>query len=53
MVIFLSITSFGFFVSLPNTIEGLVHMTSLTDDYYAYDEKNLILSVNIQDVCLR
>ena len=38
-----SITSFGFFVSLPNTIEGLVHMTSLTDDYYAYDEKNLIL----------
>ena len=38
-----SITSFGFFVSLPNTIEGLVHMTSLTDDYYVYDEKNLIL----------
>ena len=38
-----SITNFGFFVSLPNTIEGLVHMTSLTDDYYVYDEKNLIL----------
>lgn len=38
-----SITSFGFFVELPNTIDGLVHITDLTDDYYHYDEKQMIL----------
>ena len=38
-----SVTQFGFFVELPNTIDGLVHMTELTDDYYHYDEKNLML----------
>lgn len=36
-----SITGFGFFVALDNTIEGLVHITELTDDYYFYDEKNV------------
>lgn len=39
-----SVTSFGFFVELPNTIEGLVHMTDLTDDYYIFDEKTLTLT---------
>lgn len=38
-----SVTSFGFFVELPNTIEGLVHITDLADDYYIYDEKQLML----------
>ncbi|MEG0366792.1 MAG: ribonuclease R [Coprobacillus sp.] len=38
-----SITQFGFFVELPNTVDGLVHMTELTDDYYHYDEKNMML----------
>ncbi len=38
-----SITQFGFFVELPNTIDGLVHITDLTDDYYHYDEKNIML----------
>ncbi len=38
-----SITQFGFFVELPNTIDGLVHVNDLTDDYYHYDEKNLML----------
>jgi len=28
------ITSFGFFVELYNTVEGLVHVEDLTDDYY-------------------
>ena len=28
-----SITNFGFFLELDNTIDGLVHVTDLTDDF--------------------
>jgi len=37
------VTSFGFFVELPNTVEGLVHVSSLNDDYYQFVEKHLML----------
>lgn len=33
------VTAFGLFVELPNGIQGLVHVSNLTDDYYHYDEK--------------
>lgn len=33
-----SITGWGMYVELPNTIEGLVHITSLADDFYDYYE---------------
>lgn len=38
-----SVTSFGIFIELKNTIEGLVHISNLTDDYYNFDEKHFCL----------
>ena len=31
-----SVTSFGFFVELPNLVEGLVHISTIKGDYYEY-----------------
>ncbi|MBQ4574999.1 MAG: ribonuclease R [Clostridia bacterium] len=38
-----SVTGFGFFVTLPNTCEGLVRITSL-DGYFEYDERHMSLT---------
>ncbi|KIS13651.1 exoribonuclease R [Streptococcus equi subsp. zooepidemicus SzAM60] len=37
-----SVVKFGMFVELPNTIEGLVHITNLPE-YYHYNERTLSL----------
>ena len=37
------ITSFGMFIELPNLIEGLIKIDSLTDDVYTFDESTITL----------
>ena len=38
-----SVTKFGMFVELPNTVEGLVHITHMNQDYFNFIESHLVL----------
>lgn len=33
------VTGYGLYVELTNTVEGLVHITALKDDYYTFDQE--------------
>ncbi len=35
-----SVTNWGIYVELPNTCEGLVHVSSMAGDFYCFDERN-------------
>lgn len=35
-----SITAWGIYVELPNTIEGMIHVSMLPGDYFYYDEES-------------
>lgn len=43
-----SVTNFGFFVELENTVEGLVSVASLKGSNFEFNEKSLVLSNGIQ-----
>ena len=34
------VTGWGLYVELPNTVEGLVHVNTLRDDYYVFDQES-------------
>jgi ribonuclease R len=38
-----SVMKFGLFVELENTIEGLIHISTMKDDYYEYVENQMAL----------
>ena len=38
-----SVANFGMFVELENTIEGMVHNSNMTDDYYNFDERHMAM----------
>ncbi|WP_429949231.1 ribonuclease R [Enterococcus sp. AZ101] len=38
-----SVTRFGLFVELPNTIEGLIHVNNLKQDYFHFIENHMAL----------
>ena len=44
------VAEWGFYVELPNTVEGLVHVTTLTDDYFRYDESACELSGEVTNI---
>ncbi|MDU5947316.1 MAG: ribonuclease R, partial [Paenibacillus macerans] len=38
-----SVTSFGMFIELDNTVEGLIRLSAMTDDYYHFHEQHMAL----------
>ena len=47
-----SVVKFGLFVELPNTVEGLIHVTNLSE-FFHYNERNLTLQGEKSGVVFR
>ena len=39
-----SVTAWGMYVELPNTVEGMIHVDNMTDDYYHFIEETYELT---------
>jgi ribonuclease R len=48
-----SVTSFGAFIELPNTVEGLVHVNSFKKEYLRFNERDLSLRSERTGLTLR
>lgn len=48
-----SVTAWGMYVELPDTIEGMVHVTALKDDYYHFIEDRYELVGEVSGRCYR
>lgn len=44
------VTNWGFYVELPNTVEGLVHVNDLSGDYYIFDEERMELRGELSSI---
>ena len=44
------VTNWGFYVELPNTVEGLVHVNELHGDYYVFNEERMELRGELSGV---
>lgn len=47
------ITAYGVYVELPNTIEGMIHVSRLGDDYYYYNESSYEMIGRDTGKCLK
>ena len=47
------ITSWGLYVELPNTVEGLLHVSALPGDFFEYDEAACEMRGTKTGVCYR
>ena len=48
-----SVTEFGFYAELPNTVEGLIRVHDLSDDYYIFDESRQEMNGRLSGRTLR
>lgn len=47
------VTAYGVFVELANGVEGLVHISTMRDDYYEYEEEKYALVGSVKGNCYR
>lgn len=41
------VMEWGLYVELPNTVEGLIRVTAMTDDYYSFDREHYCLTGDV------